>query len=627
MNRAKKRDTTSPTPRVPKLQPAGASILCTILYEVALLVAATLLLLAPIHQIVTRHCQIERVVDPTHVLIGKDVDVSPGERSPVFRFHNDWKSPIGEVSVESRSPEGTLLQFDPAAFRWPMGRHGIITRVADGGIEVNLGQNLNLVPGDTLIVFREREQVGRILLTAVAADSAKAQWIDGAGPAIPGLQVSEFLVPTQVVVFRNPLVSLLEVVLPCLVLGAYVVGWWRLRRSPFPALGPSLILALKRPWVPLLFQALVGVPIVWLVVRFAALAVPYLLRSALAEVALRLHFDPGNTFDGLRSLGEYLDRLSIPIAAIALLWYGYVLVYRKTSPVGLAWNLVRFKGGPLRQVKPGFVRDAITWLLHLVIAYFFAYSLSQFLGANLNAALALSWPGSSAHVIGRFDPTDLRGTLDFIRSMAGSVGYMLTHTPIRTDVESGFATVRYLLWSLTIVGCLVGYGHSILGYLWGKRIRNLDFTPMGWVTNAVCYGPLLGVVVWQLVPPLMGRDPIFGTGTLLHLDLAGELFLDVLYTLTIWNLGTMFGVMTDKGVRTTGFYSVVRHPSYTLEALMFVLLELRGLSSGGQWVAVSMFLFCYWIRSEREDEFMSRSNPEYGEYKVATPYKFIRGIY
>jgi len=173
---------------------------------------------------------------------------------------------------------------------------------------------------------------------------------------------------------------------------------------------------------------------------------------------------------------------------------------------------------------------------------------------------------------------------------------------------------------------LVGYGHSILSVLWGKRIRNLDFTITGWLTNGFCY-PLFGVLIWQMVPSFVGLDPVITQGPWYYFMLVMDFALNFLYMITIWNLGTMFGVMTDKGVRRTGFYAVVRHPSYTLEVLMFIAIEMIGFSTGKQWLVIGMYLFIYYLRSEREDNFMGNSNPEYLSYRTQTPYKFFPGIY
>lgn len=587
--------------------------------------AATVFLLAVIHGACTSHVAIDRIVDGTHVA-ATFPGLRPGDEFPVYRFSGEWKSAIGQVVVESVEGERVLFRFDPTTFRWPMGRHGTITAVDGGSVTVNMGSNLGLVLSDTLIVFDGREQVGRVTLAQVGKESSSGVPIGG-GPLRPGLGVSEFLVPTQIVVFANPFVAALEIFLPSLLLLGYLAGWLRLGRSPFSLAGGKareIIGRLDSPAMRTVMSLLVAAPFVWLFVRFLVLAVPYLLRAALATAVGWLHFDPGDSFDPINSLGDLLGRNTFPLAILGLASYCFVLFGRKASPIGLLWNAISFRGGLVKGVKPGAARDIAIWLLHLVIAYFFAYSLFSFLKGNLNAALELAWPGSGVHVSGAFNPAEL---WELIRSLGGAALHMLTHAPQFVNTESAWITARYILWSLTILGCLVGYGHSILGYLWGKRIRNLDFTIPGWISNAVCYGPLLGMVAWQMVPPLQGQDPIFASGPLFHLDLATEFFLDLVYMLTIWNLGTMFGVMTDKGVRRTGFYSVVRHPSYTIEALMFVALELKGLTTGHQWLAAGMFLVWYWIRSEREDVFMSRSNPEYEEYKALTKFKFIPGLY
>ncbi len=129
------------------------------------------------------------------------------------------------------------------------------------------------------------------------------------------------------------------------------------------------------------------------------------------------------------------------------------------------------------------------------------------------------------------------------------------------------------------------------------------------------------------MPSYFGNDPIFSGGFLSYANLILGFTLNLLYTLSIFNLGTMFGVMTDKGVRRTGFYAVVRHPSYTLEAMMFVVMEMKGLTSVVEWCSVMVFLVLYYCRSEREDHFMSLSNPEYLEYKKQVPWKFLPYIY
>ncbi|MBV9159931.1 MAG: DUF1295 domain-containing protein, partial [Candidatus Kaiserbacteria bacterium] len=132
---------------------------------------------------------------------------------------------------------------------------------------------------------------------------------------------------------------------------------------------------------------------------------------------------------------------------------------------------------------------------------------------------------------------------------------------------------------------------------------------------------------WQMIPGFTGVDPIITAGPAEYLMLIAGFLLNLFYMISIFNLGFLFDLMADKGVRSSGFYGVIRHPNYTLESMMFFVTELVGLTAGIQWLALSTYFFLYWIRSEREDNFMEYSNPEYSEYQKATPYKFIPGIY
>ncbi len=346
------------------------------------------------------------------------------------------------------------------------------------------------------------------------------------------------------------------------------------------------------------------VPFVWLTVNFIVEMFDYFVVEQLLEMPVVEGFLSGKPIVGL------LD-IRILYAVVAF-WFLLYLITRQRSPVLAFWDQFRYR--PRGYPELGWLnRRLIIWLLHLVIAYAFASTLHSFLIGNMSALARLGWPEANLSF------ANLNGAFH-------GLVHVLTHRPQVASIEEGFEIARYALWSITIVGCLIGYGHSIVGVLWGKHIRNLDFTVMGWVTNAACY-PLLGVVIWQMMPPLAGSDPVVTQGPLYYLMLVTELMLNIFYTSSIWNLGKRFGVMTDKGVCSTGWYSVIRHPNYTLEALMFVMLELRGATGLPQGAAIGMFILLYYLRSEREDDFMTNSNPDYVSYKEKTPYKFIPGIY
>ena len=105
-----------------------------------------------------------------------------------------------------------------------------------------------------------------------------------------------------------------------------------------------------------------------------------------------------------------------------------------------------------------------------------------------------------------------------------------------------------------------------------------------------------------------------------------ELGFNALYTASVWNMGTKFGVMVDKGLVDRGFFAVIRHPNYTLEACMFFLLCARGFDGAATVLGASFYLFTYWLRAEREEVFMGASNPDYAGYRERVRWKYLPGL-
>lgn len=185
---------------------------------------------------------------------------------------------------------------------------------------------------------------------------------------------------------------------------------------------------------------------------------------------------------------------------------------------------------------------------------------------------------------------------------------------------------RYALYDITIIGCMIGYGHTLLAITFKRDpIRYVDFTPTAWVVNLICYGfwarPVFDTFALGPEGSLFLEGGVSG-----YVKLFTEVFLNILYTFSILNMGTKFGVMVDKGLVDTKFFSVVRHPSYTLESLMFVTIYLSTIEI---WRTPGLlaFVVMYWIRSERDDHFMTRANDDYAAYRERVPYKFIPGLW
>lgn len=569
-------------------------------YELALILTGLMMALGPVHASFTQHFIINRVYDDNAVSFPapEAVDIRPGAVIPIYRFHAHCKTEIGRVRVSGIQGREVICSYDPTAFKWPMGRHGRVLEHDGTRVVISMGRDRGFKQDDRLVVYRERKYACRIRLTGISSDRSSGRIEGGFSGDLTGLTVSEYTVPTQAVYFNEPLLSVFEVgILICFAL-VHLLLFKRGFRffSCFAGLVRPVAALARSGACRFTVNVVAAFPFVWLLAKGALLLVDRALFFLISHALGSEGFQIPRVYRPKALAGAWILGLAV---------YFIVLLKKRRSPVLLLWEKARF-----RPKQPGPYRDLLNWALHLIIAFAFGGSLVYFLKNNLIGMYEILYPPTA----GGIEPTSV------------DLGRLFSAVPRVSNHEELFTVVRYALWSLTILGCLLGYLHSIFGCLWGKKIRALDFTVGGWIVNAVCYGPLLGWVFWSAVPSFVGTDPIFARSPFACINLCVELLLNVLYTLSIWNLGTMFGVMTDKGVRTSGAYSVVRHPSYTLESLMFVALEMKGLSGPVQWFSAAMFIMLYMIRSQREDEFMSASNPRYLAYKRETPSKFIPGL-
>jgi protein-S-isoprenylcysteine O-methyltransferase Ste14 len=551
--------------------------ICQLVYELALVGALLLAIFASIHGHFTQHFSVVQTIDDSHAKIaGNFSNVEVGKKVNIYRFNYDWKPKIGAATIDSKSDDQAVISLDPAALAWPLGTHGQITQEKDV-YYVSIGARLGLKNGDMLNVFENREKIGRVRISAVEAERStisKTGFLSS--KSLDSLVASNFSVATQATYFQNKILSVLEILITLGLALIYFLVFFISKKSPFILLGELLKkIPIPKALIFWLVNILVAIPFVWFMSKMPLNLLIYIWK---------------NVFE--QSLPGSYTSVILPFLYVGIgLWYFYFLFRKQQSPILVFWRKISYKKP--REIKnltnkKSFSRGLFLWTVYLVVIYAFASTLTGFLKADLSAMNSIGWNNDS--------------------------------------LEATFEYLKYGIWSLTIVGCLIGYGHSVVSILWKKYVNNLDFTVQGWLTNGFCY-PLFGVVIWQMIPSFTGIDPIITEGPLQALMLFMGLLLNVLYMLSIWNLGTMFGVMADKGVRTWGFYSVVRHPSYTLEVLMFFVTELMGLTTGIQWLGISMYFFLYWIRSEREDNFMRYSNPKFIPYAEKTPYKFIPGIY
>ncbi len=586
-------------------------------YELAVFFAFILLVFLPIHRLATVNLNVTRTLDFSHILIQPPSPflLKPGQALPTYRFCVNWRTEIGHATIQSISEEGVVCSFDSEKMRWPMGRHGTVVGREGNLVRVDVGSSLLLKPGDRLILFDGRQAVGRLELAQVFDDFSLATVLENSGPLLEGLSASEYTVMTQVCYLRYPILVIIEIVM--ILAGLSFLFWHWIFKKRFLLDGVGVWLrdffmrAKQRKSLWVISHLVLGAPFTWFLASFPVTGFWYV----------------SNTFFPQQFSFSAVEKNQLIVWAAAVSYVLYVVIFWLTrqAPIPMFWRSISYRK-PISINESNRFRVWWIWFLHLFIAYAFSSNLLFFIQNNLYASLELGWKDAVIPLEGHFNLFNPQAFCLWAWSLIKVAGYMLTHTPHFASATGVFHVFRYCLWAVTIVGCLLGYGHSVLGILWGKKIRNLDFTFPGWLTNGFCY-PLFGVVIWRMIPYFVGRDPIVPNGPWRYLMLSVELLFNLLYATAVWSMGKKFGVMTDKGVQDSRLYSAARHPMYTAEAFMFLLVEMNGLSGGREWFSISMFFFLYYIRSEREDNFMQYSNPAYPEYQKKVPYKFIPGIY
>ncbi len=566
-------------------------------YRLALMLGLLAVVLTPLHRASTHSADVVRVEGDTIEAAGAPTGLQVGDRLPVYRFHSGWTRPIGAAEVTELREDG-FSAVARGTYEWPLGMQGRVDASDGGRVELNIGSEQGVAERATLHVFEARHKVGALRVGQATADSAVARRTRGSAPA--GATVSGYTVANQLSWFHAPGVAALEWGALLTVLSLWAWGIF----SPTPGralltLREGLIAGWRRGGAPLriLVHAALGVVLVPLVVQ--------LTWGALVHVGREL-------FDLQPLLKPWTDSAQrVGYAVLGTAWAA-VLFKTTRSPAVAAWRAATFR--PRVEHWPPWLRGGVIWALHLAVAYAFASTLTGFLAGNVNGILTSAW--------------DAPGLVRTARDLPTGLGHMLTHAPSVSSWDEAFAIARLALWSATISGCLVGYGHTVVSILWKRvPVRNIDFTPVAWIVNAMCYGPLLGGVVYRMhgAPPVV-VDPSLTAGPAWALQLVAELLLNLLYTLSIWNLGTRFGVMVDKGVQTRGFYSFVRHPSYTLEALMFVTLGLTGYATPMHYAIALVWPVKYFLRSERDDQFMGASNPDYVAYREKVRWRYIPNL-
>ncbi|MBN2194578.1 MAG: hypothetical protein JW751_17305 [Polyangiaceae bacterium] len=625
-----------------------------------LLISSTLVIacLIPLHVAHTRIVPLPFLEQGRFFEIPKPASfrLGVGDEIPLYRFHEELHPELARARVIEADATRLRCEVTAGTTLFAPGRHGLVVQRIGDLFSVDMGIGHGLQPGEKLALFKDWERVGELVVVMPAVDGnptltrlgrhheAKLQPILYGPPEnVTGLVASEYTVPTTLVLFSGaPWLVALEIGAFAIVLALELHLFFRRGHGFVAALGRSGQRAFRRlpqvgrRGIGLLFSVAASGAL-YAFIGGAVVHFPRWLGTKAANVATWLAWGgPPTMTRWVANAGEWLAAPAhrVPastqwvVAGLLLAAHLACLLFARRHLPLVLWHTLRYEPRWIerRITKNAKAQLALVWVLHLAVLYAFAYTLVGFLAADFNRAFEFMCPADER--LRLVEATLARPTsiAVWIRATIHNVRLLFATGIAPLTFDQWLSVLRYFVWGVTVIGCLVGYVHSFLHALHLTTIRNIDFTLLGWFTNAICYGPLLAGLLWAVVPWLYGPVPTVAAGPLHAILGVAELAINVAYAASIFNMGTKFGVMVDKGLVDTGFYSVIRHPSYTLEGPMLFLVAAKSLGSGLMWVGAAMPFLQYWLRSEREDVFMSASNPEYPGYCARVPYKFIRGL-
>lgn len=186
----------------------------------------------------------------------------------------------------------------------------------------------------------------------------------------------------------------------------------------------------------------------------------------------------------------------------------------------------------------------------------------------------------------------------FISWLAWRIGYGI-HTG-ETSWVSGFVLVGELL---------------VLGFvLAGRRASEVSVSPREWLLGfAGTSAPLFVQPGGEAIAPVWLLVGLFVVGA--AMQLAAKL-----------NLNRSFGVVpANRGVVTTGFYSIVRHPVYATYLISHVAFLLANPTLWN--AAVYAIALTLQVMRMRAEEGLLARDPAYAAYLQNVRYRLVPGVY
>lgn len=171
---------------------------------------------------------------------------------------------------------------------------------------------------------------------------------------------------------------------------------------------------------------------------------------------------------------------------------------------------------------------------------------------------------------------------------------------------------------------LMDTGIFAFGYLFesrrlGSEIKSVDASWSGWLVCLLCYPPFNAFSFppfdYAIVPIHLDTPPAFQM-----VITAAITALWGMFTLASVNLGFKASNLTNRGIVAHGLYRYVRHPAYSIKALIWII---QGVFFGYYTSGILLAFICvYVLRALTEERHLSQ-DPDYIAYRQQVPWRFI----
>lgn len=181
--------------------------------------------------------------------------------------------------------------------------------------------------------------------------------------------------------------------------------------------------------------------------------------------------------------------------------------------------------------------------------------------------------------------------------------------------------------------CLIDLLPFVCGYLFqrpGSELKSVDKSLFGWVVCLLCYPPFnasFGAFFPLYTPEYIGYE-LGSYG--IYFNVASLFFL-LCFALCSINLGWRASNLTSRGVVSTGFYSIVRHPAYTFKLCAWFVCAVGGFCVRAvqdqpryyELITLVAWAALYYARALTEERHLLSTDADYADYCERVRYRFI----